>query len=409
MSGRSVYEVRDSAEVLGLVRELLRTRRPMFVATAVSPWHALGVQGALLEEIPQWAQAEGIVIIRAHEKGGFLVTPDDFRCMRNSNVTYLLETGSRTPRPAGAQLRAFGQVLLATIVSRARHAKRLPIMLIAPLHVDMSILHLFSEDTIRRTYRPRIVLTDEGIGSYASTRMWIASRRLNDPGAQVSWMAEVRYAGSRLMAWTAERAQPTERRALFTRTRKGLVPVEEIASAYRTAIHASCTPIVCPAEHPFGMVLTQALSEYGIVSPSVERLALREVVLAMWKAGCGVIVKPHPEEAVGKYSGVIAELAAQGPISLADSSQSAEFLYAPWRPDCVVGYGSTGLLTAAALFSIPALDASELLRALGGNRGNDQSIRWFRRMAGKMVQPFDTASLSRVGLSCARHEATDGR
>lgn len=391
---------KGSAETLGFIGELLRTRKIEFIASAISHWHAIGVEAALSDFVSTGNAVEGVIIIKAHSKDGFLLSEDDFPCARTLNVTFVLDAGLHIRQgyricKAWDYLEAF----LASVQLNMDRKEKTVLRIISPMHVDTLALKLFARGKIRALYKPRFVVTDEGIGTYFSRRVWNEATRLDRPAELIRPGGNMRYLRGQLIRFIAEQVFPVERHTLFRRTRTGLAPIEEVVRAYQRALSMYVQEVVpkIGMKHPYAMVITSPLSEYQRASLRTEREALGEIIRVLWNLGLGVMVKPHPREDGLKYSHVMDQPKAKGSLVLLKKNQPVERLYASIQPDCVIGYGSTGLITATTLFKIPAFDATRILshhqdtEFVGG-----ASYREFQHLAGEMVAEFNQESVAKA-------------
>ncbi|MFJ5551997.1 polysialyltransferase family glycosyltransferase [Streptomyces sp. NPDC093225] len=132
-----------------------------------------------------------------------------------------------------------------------------------------------------------------------------------------------------------------------------LVPAESFLKVL--AELAEGAPVV-PAAEGGALLLGQYLSAIELISPQEEEeLHVRMVRGAHALGHRDLVFKPHPS-APARWSRLVEEEAERlgAALTVVDTPVLAETLYQRARPALVVGCFSTGLLTAATLYGIPA-------------------------------------------------------
>ena len=177
----------------------------------------------------------------------------------------------------------------------------------------------------------RVVVTDEGIGTYGDWR----TRRdaLARQGAGQPWRT-VRP----LAIAAADRMLTTERFAMYDKAR-GWALEPQIADEFRALVPAS-------AEQSSDRVvlLTQPWVELGVLSADAYLAHIAEVSGVVEADGLRLAVRPHPAEDTGRYAG----------FEILDEAFTAEADPGIVGAAGVVGGTSTALLNLAALHGLPA-------------------------------------------------------
>ena len=183
-----------------------------------------------------------------------------------------------------------------------------------------------------RGRRPRVVVVDEGIGSFgnfASRRD--AYRRQGGTTLHTLVRAGVVSAGGRLLTdvhWSLYRQQGD-----------GWAVREEVAAEFRRRLSGA------PPAGDRAVYLTQPWPDVGVMSEATYLEHLADVRRQCEAAGIGLVLRPHPSEDLGRYAGF--DLVS----SAAPAELSREVVGAP----AVIGSNSTALLNLSAVHATPCV------------------------------------------------------
>lgn len=198
--------------------------------------------------------------------------------------------------------------------------------------------------------RPRIVVVDEGIGSYGDARTRLAAyRRAGGRGAWPVVRANAVAGAHRLLTdvhWS-----------LYRETADGWVVVPEVAEEFRSRV-AGPVPGVRTAVY-----LTQPWPEVGVLTSEAYAAHLGAVRDACGGAGLGLLLRPHPHEDVSHYRG----------FDVLGSTAPVELDRAVIGASAVIGSNSTALLNLRALHGsravrVTAAEFGPLEAALGARQ-----------------------------------------
>lgn len=195
-------------------------------------------------------------------------------------------------------------------------------------------LKCFVQHTRRRRRLPRVVVVDEGIGSYGDVHTRLAAyRRAGGRGPWPIVRAAAVAGGQRLFtseSWTTyRRGEPTS----------GWEVNAAVAAEF--ARHLS-------EEHPAprtAVFLTQPWPDLGVMSVRDYVLHVGEVRAACEAVGLDLVVHPHPADDATRY-GEFEVRAQTGPVELDGFVKGAAV---------VIGSNSTALLNLAAFARTPAV------------------------------------------------------
>ncbi|MEO7754397.1 MAG: polysialyltransferase family glycosyltransferase [Terracoccus sp.] len=201
-----------------------------------------------------------------------------------------------------------------------------------------------------RGHRPRVVVLDEGIGSFGDLRTRLAAyRRQGGSGPWPVVRAAAVSGGNRVLT--------DERWSLYRRDGGRWVVDERVAREFRDRVQGE------PAAPGTAVYLGQPWPELGVMTERDYLDHLHVVAEACDAAGLALVVRPHPSEDPGRYAG----------LARSSSGVPAELDRAAVTARVVIGSHSTALLNLAAVHGVPAVRVtapglSGLDRALGSRQ-----------------------------------------
>ena len=183
-----------------------------------------------------------------------------------------------------------------------------------------------------RGRRPRVVVIDEGLGSFGT---WSTRRRAyRRQGGR-----EPRSTVRALAVATSAKWLTDERWSLYVRDGRGWRVDERVAREFRVRLEGEA-----PAADT-AVYLTQPWAALGLLSQSAYAAHLAEVRAAVSSAGLHLVVRPHPWERPEAYAG----------FELVHGHTPAELDSRVVGARLVLGGNSTGLLNLAAVHRTPAV------------------------------------------------------
>jgi hypothetical protein len=210
----------------------------------------------------------------------------------------------------------------------------------APRDVDLTLLSIGLPGTrawsrlvlAGRGRRPRVVVVDEGIGSFGNVR----TRReayLRQGGSALRTLvrAGVVSAGGRVLTdvhWS-----------LYEQVTGGWYVRDEVAAEFRLRLSGTAPT------SPRAVYLTQPWPDIGVMSEASYLAHLAAVRDQCTAAGLGLVLRPHPSEDLSRYAG----------FELVPGSAPAELAREVVGSRVVIGSNSTALLNLAAVHHTPAV------------------------------------------------------
>jgi len=367
---------------LGVVAErlgrLIAEQRLGFLAAAMTPWHAIGVDAWVRRLRAGGEKRPGAVVMLPHFRDGLGLDASKFP-LTVADGGVQMHPVSVTLAPSGTrrliQLAATAGRVAGLWASRPGPAGRpgLPALSIAsPGYAAAGVFLLTQFCNLRaaRSADVRFVSIDEGLGTYVSQAVMDAARTGDRPPK--GWIVGGRWADDLLYRlWKRAQAAvaggyPQESRFAFAKDpNTGQLTLNApVAEDYRRAIRAAGEgrEALARTDRPIALILPQlwgnALGNQAEGRTEMDLLARVSARLA--RAGFDVCLKPHPRDQAGRYDGAIASGTVK--FRLISAYQAAERVFASMRPgDIVIGYNSSTLVTARLLFGLQAYTLSYLL------------------------------------------------
>ncbi len=198
---------------------------------------------------------------------------------------------------------------------------------------------------------PRVVVVDEGIGTYGDRQTRLAAYRRQ--GGHGIWPV-VRSA----VVATADRVLTSERWPLYAPDASGRwAVVEEAAAPIRALLSGEDGP---PGR---AVLLTQPWVDLRVVTEDRYLRHIDEIAAVLAERGLSLVVRPHPAEPTGRYAG----------RAVINTGIPAELDRAVISADLALGADSTALLDVAALWGTRAMRVTmPELGGLGRGLSEDQ-------------------------------------
>lgn len=339
-----------------------------FLAAAITPWHALGIDAAILQMTQQGISLKGYIMVVAHSVSGTGIDENSF-CMKAAEGIKIIQI-TDIPGTSG-----FGAKLMNKITTTlyymgsCNHSKNtdLPTLYwVVPLKPSYELIPKIAAR--HQNYRLSVILIDEGIaGTYltSTSRWWYLSFKEGGwkSGVRAFWSMFVRdpYFFARL-----SKQGCIVLNQLLTGKAGSLVPNQPVIAAYRDILRRK----KCDKDFSYYsnavIINSDMLKETGILKSDIDIDILRTICEDMKKQRIPVILKPHPrEKEVARYGQL--ECQIEGSAGIAQESIWGTLKEMPY---CVVGFASTTLITAKLLFNIEAISLNYLVQEdFSGDKG----------------------------------------
>ncbi|MFZ9888376.1 MAG: polysialyltransferase family glycosyltransferase [Myxococcota bacterium] len=238
--------------------------------------------------------------------------------------------------------------------SVGRFSANPPIVLATPHRPHVPATSLCLRLALQSRRPLELAFLDEGLGSYRDTAHWVRSTREGDRRSPISAIQIPRLLTKSLLR---THSAPV-RRNLLQEHGVELRPDPDVAAGYASyflgrASRFASSSINTEGRPPMGAIIWLSQPITASSSEWVHCVKwLREVGVTLRARGVPFWVKLHPRESGDTYT-------ATG-LPIVQESGSIEELMPIFKPAAVVGRTSTGLVTAAALYGIPAFSVNHL-------------------------------------------------
>lgn len=327
-----------------------------FLAAAITPWHAVGVDAAILHLLDQGIPLKGYIMLVAHGITGAAIDENSFHMASNehsAHIEIVQIAPDRNHRSVKEKIFFKYQLYHYYLRSEKADKGKAPFYWVVPLQPSYELIPRM--DQALPDKRIQIILVDEGSGSYTMTvwKWWryccmesgIRSTRnilLRNPFFLSRLTKRKQLQRYQLLNGKPGKYQINEKVAAYYRKIFAMEPFQEDYSVYGESV----------------LINTNMLQQIGALADNSEERIYREICERMEALGIPVVIKPHPreenQEKYQRFPGCFVE-------SRRVVAQEVILSTLATLPYCVVGFSSTTLVTARALFGMEAISADLLL------------------------------------------------
>ena len=373
-----------------------------FIGYAVSPWHAVGVDAAifylskLLRKKPR-----GVIFITPHLKDGLLINEDNFVAPKYSDVMFV-----------NRSLHVFDnfkidkrEKFISRVINKHCYFKKMyalrkfkwedkmplrKLYIVASKSASVDNLLLLNEIGMLVKYMVSFITYDEGAGTYASDKLW-SMVMAKDSNKRFNILTCITYYFKRKIKYIFSKKilrmfNEIDIR-LFSKIDGDILINKVGISTYREILRmrsdniSSSLNFATKANRGIALIITQPLSEYGIISKQEERKFLELITFTLKKYKYDVFLKLHPREEISKFVsfGNIAQI-----ISI--HNRPVEEMISSLKPSVVIGYTSTALITSRVLFSIKAISVADMVMKNCKDTLGEESIKQFKQLFGNIIK-----------------------
>ena len=325
-----------------------------FVAVAVTPWHAMGVDAVLYHLQEREIQLNGYIIVRPHQVTGIALSEENFS-MRNVGKIQVIyekllwerESVKKKIQKKLDKVHYFHENL------RERDEKKI-LYWIRPVNPSFDLYPIL--DTKEYNHHIVTILTDEGLGTYLNDR-WVWAQVAIQEG---NWKQAIRSVLNSYMAeWyyipVLMRRKQLESYQLLKLQENKWIPNEDAVHSYQEILRKNQKSD--RFDHYIGSAILNTGPYEKIVRDNREVQVLKKVCDVINQEGISVILKAHPREmTMEKYESLKCRVEENREIS-------QEMILSSMRgcPICIIGFDSTTLVSSKLLFGIGAISINKLL------------------------------------------------
>lgn len=330
------------------------------IALVYTPWHLAGAMALAHALYEEGRLQRGLIAIVPHARAGYLVSEE------SSSELPVEVRRIRRIHPIESRWLPVARLV-------ARFGKGAPVVLATPHRPHVPATSLCLRMALR-LWRPlQLVFLDEGLGTYRDVKHWVRSTRERDRRSPISSIQIPLVLASSFL----RTGKAPIRRNLLKAKDDILQPDVAVAATYRSyflarsAEYEKRTQRIHARPEP-GAVIWLSQPNNSSVRERQECIAwVRDTGRALRSRGISLWVKLHPRESADEYAG--------SELSIVEDTGALEEILPILQPAAVIGRDSTGLVTAAVLYGLPAFSVSGLA-PFRGHTGTQSGRELFVRL-----------------------------
>lgn len=368
-----------------LLLDLINRRDADFIALAITPWHAMGVDVALNRLFPN-GNASGVIVIQAHRSNKMLLDTTDFACSTNPDIEFVVTNPYDEAVTERRSRLMYCKILMNIGKAFFRFAKKdaRPVYIISPLNIRLDILSVFGDKRCLSTRKPSFAIVDEGIGAYFSD----ASRELEKLGkdrksrCRIFFKRNVLRIRTMLIRWLTRRVRNSfgvQSFRAFSQSDGTIEANQDIVTAYKQVIACLTKRTTTHLPENTVLFLSQPFVEDGFVDVDAFKNLLVDMHGRCRAQNTRFLIKLHPRDDEQLYRAHFPD------IELVDKKIPVELLYADPHIRLVVGVTSTSLIIANVFYAMAAVSITHLFDTQSTHGYIHQSFEDFERIGGRYV------------------------
>ncbi|MCZ3367497.1 MULTISPECIES: polysialyltransferase family glycosyltransferase [Methanobacterium] len=338
------------------IYNILKNEKIDFVATAISHWHAVGVDTVIYDIVKRnnGIKPNGLIFILEHEVSGFVIGEKDFVCEGFANVKFIFL--SLHDRESGIYSKIGFLKILFKKINFKNNNKRI-ICLISPFSPSTDLIKMVFMKDLYTTYYIKLILIDEGFGTYVPQKLFEASLKrgsLNETVRKVQINRVVSIIIRRSFIKLIIRNMPLEKRFIFNQEKDYEINTELINS-YKKIFEFRKKNFELTHKNSV-VLLTGTFSEHFQMSIQNEIELMKSLIKILNQEGYYVLLKAHPRETIGKYDDVLKDY----DVKQLDNDFPVEDLFINIDPVYVIGFISTALINAKLFYDMDVVSVADL-------------------------------------------------
>lgn len=351
----------DDNQLDGFLRELLDKCDIDFIASAISHWHAIGVDSCVYSLYKNAnRKIKGIIIIKAHAKNGYIINESNFICSTFAEVDFILVSDNMKARQS---FKNPFQITLALINLALKKEIGKNIGIISVVQPNIRLITIFKNRNLAFKYNPIFYLIDEGIGTYTSQKAWENEKSVDTKDCKFlqsyflfKFYSYMKCCMSTLLGLIVLKYMECHNLFLFEIKEGKLNPIRSEAINYRNVIKIREKQMILRNKIIHNaIIITDMLSEYHYMSLIDELELIERISIILIDNGYCVYIKPHPRETQNKYE-FLSKAFDIDKLKIMKQDISIEETLNEINPKAVIGFSSTALLTAKILFEINSIN-----------------------------------------------------
>lgn len=336
---------------------LIRTEELNFIATAITPWHAHGVDCCILKLIDDGVDVSGIVLIQMHAVSGYIINESHFSNTQCS--VYFVEK----PVFEGVfvEIKTMMQKFNTSFKFKQNSQTNSQIYLASSWHINLDLFAKLNKHVSNCTFS--FIVFEEGLSTYypsseSANTIW------KDSGVNKALFKHIfsfifRVFNKYLQSFV-EKKIPFMNMNIFTQRGKGLM-INDVSNKYYSRMFKG---VFSDNDQKYSQVFDNSIIICTMAIPRDEInidlyiSLLKQVIDCLANKGVRIVLKPHPRELDYKkmYSGLDCILFDEKDLSL-------ESIMTIYNIKSVIGFSSTSLITSSLLFNIKSISLLSLIES----------------------------------------------
>lgn len=325
-----------------------------FLATAITPWHALGINANIYLLEQQGIELKGFIMVVAHPMTGTAIEESNFE-MQNSKGIEVVGICQNSLRNSvlSSLKRKINKYCYYLFLTNKNIEK---LYWAVPMKPSYEFLPLV--DT--KSFQKHIItiLIDEGLGTYLDSDYVCCKWAFREGGTKAGiysvWHTFVR---DKFYMFQLKRKKAIIfKQLLYKKSYQWLIN-KTVVNAYRKTMKKEKLTIHTELYSGTVVINSNMLFEIGIFSERIDIQIYKELCERLRKNNIKVIIKPHPRE---KEIEVYQELNCDIEVKCTVAQESI-FAGLQVLPICLIGFDTTTLVSSKILFGIEGISLNQLV------------------------------------------------
>ncbi len=325
-----------------------------FLAAAITPWHALGIEATILQMTEQGKVLRGYIMIVAHNVTGTAISESNFPVAKNNEIQIVCVVPQKDARTLKEKLSIkYRKYKYFLFQSRVKDTDVL--YWATPLKPPYEMIPRIAEVTAKKM---QFIITDEGLGSYLNSAYdwWLFSFLESGlkSGIRATWDLLVR---DPLFQKSLLRRNQLRWNQLLTGKKKKWNVNKEVVQYYQKILKTEGINKEYEYYAESVLINSDMLFESGILKDNEDVKVYRDICNLMQQEEIPVVLKVHPrEKELERYNTMNCRIEQKNELAQEVILASLEK-----KPFCIVGTASTTLVTASLLFDIETISINYLM------------------------------------------------
>lgn len=335
--------------------ELVASRPDInFLAAAITPWHALGIEAAILQMTEQGKALRGYIMVVAHNVTGTALSENNFPVAENNGIQIVCITPQKEIRTLKEKL-SLKYRKYKYFISLPKEKDTDILYWATPLKPSYEMIPRIAEVTAKKM---QFIITDEGLGSYLNSaydwwRLSFFESGLKS-GIRATWNLMIR---DPFFQYSLRKRDQLQWNQLLIGKRKKWRANNAVVKYYQRILRVEEKSKEYDYYGKSILINSDMLFESGLIKENEDVKIYDYICQQMQKECIPVVLKLHPrEKRLERYQAMNCRMEQKNKLAQEVILASLEK-----KPYCIVGTASTSLVTAKLLFDIDAISINYLM------------------------------------------------